>query len=79
MVIGDLDHFFVHVLCRFRHVDAVHPLHARTPASGRAWFECFSWRGFLVGLMESFLYGAYAGLIFVPIYNFLQRKWEKII
>ena len=25
------------------------------------------------GLAESFLYGAYAGLVFVPIYNFLQR------
>ena len=38
-------------------------------------FEWFSWRGFLVGLIESFLYGAYAGLVLVPIYNFLQRKW----
>ena len=31
--------------------------------------------GFLVGLTESFLYGAYAGLVYVPIYNFLHRKW----
>lgn len=38
-------------------------------------FEWFSWRGFLVGLIESFLYGAYAGLVYVPIYNFLHRKW----
>ena len=38
-------------------------------------FQWFSWWGFLVGLIESFLYGAYAGLVFVPIYNFLQRKW----
>ncbi len=29
---------------------------------------------FLVGLIESFLYGAYAGLVYVPIYNFLHRK-----
>ena len=26
-------------------------------------FEWFSWRGFIVGLIESFLYGAYAGLV----------------
>ena len=38
-------------------------------------FEWYSWRGFLVGLIESFLYGAYAGLVYVPIYNFLHRKW----
>ena len=40
-------------------------------------FEWFSWRGFLVGLIESFLYGAYAGLVYVPIYNFLHRKWMR--
>lgn len=40
-------------------------------------FEWFSWRGFLVGLIESFLYGAYAGLVFVPIYNFLHRRWGR--
>ncbi|MEO5936026.1 MAG: DUF5676 family membrane protein [Terriglobales bacterium] len=30
--------------------------------------------GFFLGLVESFLYGAYAGLVFVPIYNFLTRR-----
>lgn len=40
-------------------------------------FQWFSWWGFWVGLIESFLYGAYAGLVYVPIYNFLQRKWGK--
>ena len=34
-------------------------------------FEPNSWRGFSIGLAESFLYGAYSGLVFVPIYNFL--------
>ena len=38
-------------------------------------FEWYSWRGFLVGLIESFLYGAYAGLVYVPIYNFMHRRW----
>ena len=31
--------------------------------------------GFFLGLIESFLYGAYVGLVFVPIYNFLTRRW----
>lgn len=31
--------------------------------------------GFLIGLVESFLWGAYLGLVFTPIYNFYQRKW----
>ena len=40
-------------------------------------FEWMSWRGFFVGLVKSLLYGAYAGLVFVPIYNFLHRKWMR--
>lgn len=31
--------------------------------------------GFFLGLAESFLYGVYVGLVFVPIYNFLARRW----
>jgi hypothetical protein len=40
-------------------------------------FEPNSWRGFGIGLVESFLYGAYAGLIYVPVYNFLYRTWVR--
>ena len=40
-------------------------------------FEALSWRGFFVGLIESFLYGAYAGLVYVPVYNLLHRRWGK--
>ena len=38
-------------------------------------FIWLTWLGFFVGLLQSFLYGAYAGLVYVPIYNFLHRKW----
>ena len=38
-------------------------------------FKWLSWTGFLIGLVESFLYGIYAGLVYVPIYNFLQRRF----
>jgi hypothetical protein len=31
--------------------------------------------GFCLGLMESFLWGAYIGLLFVPIHNFFYRSW----
>jgi hypothetical protein len=38
-------------------------------------FKWLTFWGFCLGLIESFLYGAYAGLVFVPIYNFLARRW----
>ena len=31
--------------------------------------------GLLSGLTGKFLYGVYVGLVFVPIYNFLARRW----
>lgn len=31
--------------------------------------------GFAVGLVKSFLYGALIGLVYVPIYNTLQRRF----
>lgn len=37
-------------------------------------FTWLSLGSFLLGLVESFLYGAYAGLVFVPIYNFVSRR-----
>lgn len=38
-------------------------------------FKWLTFWGFWLGLLESFLYGAYAGLMFVPIYNLLARRW----
>ncbi|GMR25614.1 MAG: hypothetical protein BMS9Abin39_0925 [Ignavibacteria bacterium] len=38
-------------------------------------FKWLTWWGFLLGLIESFLYGVYAGLVYVPIYNFLYKRW----
>jgi len=40
-------------------------------------FRWLTWWGFLLGLVESFLYGAYAGLVFCPIYNWLSRRWGQ--
>ena len=37
-------------------------------------FTWLSLGSFIIGLVESFLYGAYAGLVFVPIYNFVSRR-----
>ena len=42
--------------------------------SGFKWLTGF---GFCVGLIESFLYGAYAGLVYVPVYNFMQRRFAN--
>ena len=38
-------------------------------------FKWLNWWGFCLGLAESFLYGAYAGLVYCPIYNLLHRRW----
>ncbi len=38
-------------------------------------FKWLTWQGFFIGLVESFLYGAYAGMVYVPIYNFFSRRW----
>ena len=37
-------------------------------------FRWLTFGGFLLGIVESFLYGAYIGIVFVPIYNFLSKK-----
>ncbi len=38
-------------------------------------FRWLTFGGFILGLVESFLYGAYIGIVFVPIYNFIDRRW----
>lgn len=38
-------------------------------------FRWLTVSGFLIGLVESFLYGAYAGLLFVPLHNLFWRRW----
>lgn len=40
-------------------------------------FEWLTWWGFLLGLVESFLYGVYPGVVFCPIYNLLHRRWGR--
>ena len=39
-------------------------------------FKWLSVGGFFLGLIESFLWGAYVGLVFVPIYNMFYRRWS---
>jgi hypothetical protein len=36
------------------------------------WLTAWS---FVLGLIESFLWGFYAGIVYVPIYNTLNRRW----
>ena len=37
-------------------------------------FRWLSVGSFILGLVETFLYGAYAGLVFTGIHNFVQRR-----
>ena len=36
-------------------------------------FSWLTWSSFFLGLCESFAYGFYAGIVFVPLYNFFAR------
>jgi uncharacterized protein DUF5676 len=38
-------------------------------------FRWLTLTGFLLGLVESFLYGFYAGIVFVPVYNAMWKKF----
>lgn len=38
-------------------------------------FKWLTFGGFVLGLVESFLYGVYVGIVFVPVYNFINKKW----
>lgn len=38
-------------------------------------FRWLTFGGFVLGLVESSLYGVYAGLVFTPIYNALSKRW----
>lgn len=37
-------------------------------------FEWLSVGGFFLGLVESFLYGLYAAVLFVPLYSFFSKR-----
>ena len=37
-------------------------------------FAWISWQSFFLGLVESFAYGIYFGLVFTPLYNFFSEK-----
>lgn len=40
-------------------------------------FQWLTWGSFFLGLIESFLYGIYTALIFVPLYNFFNIRMGK--
>ncbi len=40
-------------------------------------FEWISWSSFFIGLSESFLYGWYFALIWVPLYNFFLYTFHR--
>lgn len=38
-------------------------------------FQGITWGSYFLGLVEIILYGLYTALIFVPSYNYFQRRW----
>lgn len=41
-------------------------------------FEWLSLRGFVIGLVESYAYGWYAAVVFVPLFNFFRRRQSGV-
>ncbi|MDI5889563.1 DUF5676 family membrane protein [Halomonas rhizosphaerae] len=37
-------------------------------------FEWLTWRGFVIGLVETYLYGWYLAVLFVPLYRWFSRN-----
>jgi len=60
--------------------DLLFPEHAmyRTWQDLLPGFEWISWKSFILGLIESYGYGWYFALIWVPIYNFIVGKDQGI-
>ncbi len=40
-------------------------------------FTWLSWQSFLLGLVETFIYGIYFSLVFVPLYNYFQSRFSR--
>jgi hypothetical protein len=38
-------------------------------------FELLSWQSFALGVIESFIWGWYIAVIFVPLYNFFAARY----
>jgi hypothetical protein len=56
--------------------DLIFPQHQMYPAWQRLLpgFEWISWRSFALGLVESYSYGWYLVLIWVPLYNLISAR-----
>lgn len=68
---------FTYILCILYGLVVPQKLHGMSSFL-EAVLPAFKWLtlgGFILGLIESFLYGVYIGIVFVPIYNFINRKW----
>ena len=40
-------------------------------------FKLLDWQSFLIGLVESFAWGWYVAVIFVPLYNFFAGRYAS--
>jgi hypothetical protein len=41
-------------------------------------FKWLTWWSIPLGLVESFLLGFYAGVVYVPIHNFFTKRWGSV-
>ncbi len=60
-------------LCVFWNLGAGNPAYIRLLETFLPGFKWLTPGGFVLGAVESFTYGAYVALLFVPIHNFFYR------
>jgi len=75
-VVGQVTSLFLaitYTLCVL--FDLVFPQYAMYPLWQRLLpgFQWISWQSYVLGLAETYLYGWYAAIVWVPLYNFVGR------
>ena len=65
------------ILCVIWNLVEPNPVYIRTLEIVLPGFKWLTFRHLLLGLVESFLYGTYIAVAFVPLHNFLYRRHER--
>lgn len=67
-----------HVLCVLWALAAPSPLHTELMEVSLPGFAMTP-MGILIGLVESLVYGAYAGALLVALHNLFHRRWAEVV
>lgn len=65
------------IVCVLWNVVEPNPVYIRMLETVLPGFKWLSFGSVLLGIIESFLYGTYIAVAFVPLHNFLYRQHER--